>query len=165
MPGRILGHLLFAALFYSLDVVVQYRSNNGYHVCFHNSCPYSLGAPHANVYNTLKRKVPLPHFHRIFTPSLLEYAYQSLDTAIDGQDISYSCTGGCEVGEVVQGVDERQSRCAVQRPAVIKGRSNSNASFVGIWDAKVVLPHDRGVVACVEEERLEAVSPGRLCDA
>ena len=85
-----------------LEVVVQDRRNNRHHVRFHYSCTNGLRAAYANIDYTLERQIPLPHLHHVFTPTLLENAYQPLDTAIDGEYISYSTRGCREVCQVVE---------------------------------------------------------------
>jgi hypothetical protein len=71
----------------NLDIVVQYRGNDGDHVGLDNSCPHSLGASNAYVDDTLKGQAPSPHVHHVFAATLLEDADQPLDAAIDCEDV------------------------------------------------------------------------------
>lgn len=79
---------LVSALFSHLDIVVQYRSNDGDHVGLDHSCPHRLGASNAYVDDTLKGEAPSPHVHHVFAATLLEDADQPLDAAIDREDVS-----------------------------------------------------------------------------
>ncbi len=89
------------ALVDNLDVVVEDGRNDGDHVSFDNACPDILGTSNSDVEDALKRQIPFPHVHHIFATALLEDAYQPLDAAIDGQDVSDAGRRGGEVGEVV----------------------------------------------------------------
>lgn len=101
---------LLAAPVHDLDVIVEYRSNNWHHVRFHYSRADILRSSDPNIYNALKSQVPFPHVHHILTPPCLEKTYQSFDAAIDGQNVSYSGRGGCEVCEVIERINERKGR-------------------------------------------------------
>lgn len=98
--------LLFSQLFCDFDVIVENRRNDRDHVSLDNSGPHTLGSSDTYVDDTLEGQVPLPHIHHIFTPALFQDADQPLYSSIDRQDISDTCRGGCEVGEVIEGVDE-----------------------------------------------------------
>jgi hypothetical protein len=103
-----LGLCLFRLLstsIHHLYVIVEYRSDNWDHIGLHHSCADILRASDPNIDHTLECQIPFPHIHHILTPSCLQQAYQSLDAAIDGQDISYPGGGGREVCEVVKGID------------------------------------------------------------
>jgi hypothetical protein len=84
--SRLFG--LVSTFLSDLDIVVQYRSNDGNHVSLDYSCPHSLGASNAYVDDTLKGQAPPPHVHHVFAATLLENADQPLDAAIDCEDIS-----------------------------------------------------------------------------
>jgi hypothetical protein len=73
-----------------LKVVVQDGRNYRYHVRLDNSSSYSFRSSHSNVDYALEGQVPFPHLHHVFTPALLEDAYQPLDAAIDGEYVPYS---------------------------------------------------------------------------
>jgi hypothetical protein len=94
-------------LVHHFDVVAENGGDDRHHVGFHNSSSDTLGATHTNVHDTLESEAPFPHFHQIFASALLKDAHESLDAAIDGEDISNPGGGGCEVRKVVERVDER----------------------------------------------------------
>ena len=139
------------------DVIVEYCSDNWNHVCLHHSCPDILRSSDSNIHNALKRQIPLPHVHHILTPPRLEKAYQSFDTSIDGEDVSYPGGGGGQVSEMVERIDERQGRCAIEGPAVIQGRCDADGRLVDIGDAEIDFPHD-GVVPLNRGERRRVCS-------
>ena len=91
-----------------LDVVVEDGSDDGHHVGFDDPCPDVLGASDADVEDALECQVPFPHVHHVLAPALFEDAYQSLDTAIDGQNVSYPGRGSCEVCKMVERIDQRE---------------------------------------------------------
>ena len=124
-----------------LDVVVENGCDDRHHVGFDDTRPDVLRATHADVEDALESKVPLPHIHHVLAPALFEDAYQALDTAIDGENVPYAGGGGCEVGEVVERVDERERRCAVEGTAVVERRGDAHRRLVDVWDAKVDFPH------------------------
>jgi hypothetical protein len=137
------------ALFNYLEVVVEYRRNHRHHVRFDNTSSDGLRPSHTNVHYTLKGQVPLPHLHHVLAPALLEYAYQSLNAAIDGEDVS-NATGGCgEICEIVERVDEREGRGAIERTAVVEGGGDADRRLVCVRDAKVDFAH----VCVVSSER------------
>jgi hypothetical protein len=106
--GRLLGGLRLIArphFVHHFDVIVENRGNDGDHVSFHHTGPYTLRAAHSNVDNTLESQAPFPHFHQVLAPALLEDAYQALDAAINGEDISNAGGRCCEVGKVIKRVD------------------------------------------------------------
>jgi hypothetical protein len=127
------------------DVIVEYCSNDWNHIGLHYSCPHILRSSDSNIDNALKRQIPLPHIHHILTPPCLEEAYQSFDASIDSQDVPYTGGRGRQVSEMVERIDERERRRAIEGSAVIQGCSDANRSLVDIWDAEVDFPHD-GVV-------------------
>lgn len=130
------------ALFNDLDVVVENGGYDGDHVGLDDPGPDGLGAADANVDDTLEGKIPLPHAHHIFTPPLLEDADETLDASIDGEDVADSGGGGGEVGEMVEGVYERQGRCAVEGAAVVESGGDAHGRLVDVRDAEVDFPHD-----------------------
>lgn len=97
---------LLSAPIYDLYVVIENCSDNRDHVSLHHPRPDRLRASDADIDNTLECEIPFPHIHHVFASACLEEADQSLDTAIDGKDISDACGGCREVCEVVQGIDE-----------------------------------------------------------
>jgi hypothetical protein len=124
-----------------LDVVVENGGNDRHHIGFDHTRPDILRAAYTNVEDALEGKVPLPHVHHVLAPALLEDAYQALDTAINGENVSYACRGCGEVGKVVERVDEREGRCAVEGTAVVEGGGDAHRSLVGVGDAKVYFAH------------------------
>jgi hypothetical protein len=108
------------------DVIVEYCSDDWNHVCLHHSCPHIFRSSDSNINNALKSQIPLPHVHHIFTSPSLEKADQSFDTSIDCEDVSYPGGGGCEVSEMVERIDERQGRCAIESSAVVQGCSDAD---------------------------------------
>lgn len=138
---RLLG--LFTALFNDLDVVVEDSGNDGDHVGFDDACPDGLGAPDADVDDALEGQVPFPHVHHIFAATLLEDADEALDAAIDGEDVPDAGGGGCEVGQMVEGVDEREGGGAVECTAVVEGGGDAHRRLVDVGDAEVDFPHGR----------------------
>jgi hypothetical protein len=140
---RLLGLLgLLPTSIDDLDVIVQYRRNNGDHVCFDHPCPNILRPSYPNVDNALKCQIPFPHIHHIFASPGLEEAYQSLDAAVDCEDVSNSCRGCGEICEVVEGIDEWERRGAIEGSAVIQGGGDAHRRLVDIWDAEVDFSHD-----------------------
>lgn len=143
LQGLDLGLLgLFSASVDDLDVVVEYGGNDGNHVCLDHSSPDVLRAADANVDHALKGQIPLPHIHHVLASAGLEQADQALDAAIDREDISDACRRGGEVGQMVQGVDQGQGRCAIQGSAVVEGRGDAHRGLVDIGDAEVDFSHD-----------------------
>lgn len=131
-----------AVLVHDLDVVVQYSCNDRHHVCLDDSGADILGASHTDIDHTLESQVPFPYSHHIFAAALLEDAHKSFDASIDSQDIA-NASGGCrQVGEMVEGVDERQGRCAVESPAVVESRGDAHRRLIDVGDAEVNFPHD-----------------------
>lgn len=137
-----------------LQVVVEDGGNDGHHVGLDDPCPDALRAAHTDVDNTLEGEAPFPHLHQILTPALLEDADESFDAAIDGEDIADSSGRGGEIRQMVQGVDQRQGRSAVEGPAVVKGGGDIDGRFVHIGDAEVDLSHD-GFFSLVWENRMK----------
>ena len=85
----LLGFLsLFAAFVDDLDVVIEYGSDDGDHVGLDHASADILGTPNTDIDNTLESQVPFPHAHHIFAATLLEDAYQTLDSSIDGENIT-----------------------------------------------------------------------------
>jgi hypothetical protein len=97
---------LFSASINHFDVVIEYCSNDGNHICFYHPRPDILRASDPNIDNALESQIPFPHIHHIFASPRLEKAYQSLNTSIDCQDVPYPCGGGRQICKVVQGIDE-----------------------------------------------------------
>jgi len=89
----------------------------------------------------------------VLAPALLENAYQSLDPAIDGEDIPYPTGRGRQVCKVVEGVYKREGGSAVQRPAVIEGGGDADRGLVCIGDAEVYLAHVCAALAQAPERR------------
>jgi hypothetical protein len=88
-----------------LDVVVEDGCNHWHQVGLDDPGADCLRAADTDINHALEGEVPLPHIHHILAPALLQNTHQSLDAAIDGQDVAYPRGGGGEVGEMVQGVD------------------------------------------------------------
>lgn len=124
-----------------LQEVVEDGSNDWHHIGLDDSRPHTLGTPYANVDDTLESEIPFPHLHHIIAPALLEHAHESFDAAIDGEDITNASRRGGEIGEMIQRIDERQSRSAIEGPAVVEGGGDAHGGFVHIGDAEVDLPH------------------------
>jgi hypothetical protein len=129
------------ALVDDFDVVVENGSNDGNHVGLDYPRPDILRASYTNVKDALKGKVPLPHVHHVLAPPFFEYAYQPLDTAIDGEDVSYPRRRCGEICEVVERIDEREGRGAVEGTAVVEGGGDADRCLVGIRDAEVDFTH------------------------
>ena len=109
-----------------LDVVVENGCDDGHHIGFDHTCPDVLRTTYTNVEDALESKVPFPHVHHVLAPALFEDAYQAFDTAIDSENVPYACRGCGEVGEVVERVDEREGRCAVEGAAVVEGGGDAH---------------------------------------
>lgn len=110
---------LLAAFINSFCIVVEDGSDDRNHVSLNNSGADVFRASDADIDNTLKSKVPLPHSHHIFTTTLLENANETLDASVDGEDVTDASRGCGEIGEMVEGVDEGEGRGAVESTAVI----------------------------------------------
>jgi hypothetical protein len=117
---------LFATFFNYFDVIIENRGNDRHHISLDNSRPDTFSATDSNVYDALESQVPLPHIHHVFAAALLQNAHQSLDTAIDREDVSDAGRGCGEVCEMVERVDQRQRRCAIERPTVVKGSGDAH---------------------------------------
>ena len=130
------------ALVDDLDVVVEDGSDDGHHVGLDDAGPDILRPSHADVEDALEGQVPLPHVHHVLAPAFLEYAYQTLNAAIDGENVPYAGRGCGEIGEVVERVDEGEGRGAVEGAAVVEGGGDADRRLVGIRDAEVDLAHD-----------------------
>lgn len=133
---------LFSQLFRDFDIIVENCSDDRNHVGLNNPSANALCAPNSYVNDTLESQVPFPHVHHIFASSLFQNAYQALDPSIDGQDISNTSRGCSEVGEVVQRVDERQCRGAIESSSVIQGSGDGHRCLVDIGYAEIDFPHD-----------------------
>lgn len=133
---------LFAALIDSLDVVVEDCSNDGDHVGLDDTGTDIFRASDADVDHALKSEIPLPHAHHIFAATLFKDADKTLDATIDSEDIADTCRRRSEVGEMVERVDEGESRSAVEGTAVVQGGGDAHGRLVNIGDAKVDFPHD-----------------------
>jgi len=125
----------------NLDVVVEDGGDDGDHVGLDDTGPDVLGAPYTNVKDALEGEVPLPHVHHVLAPALLEDAYQTLDAAIDGEDVPDAGRRRGQIGEMVERVDEREGRGAVEGTAVVEGGGDADRGLVGIGDAKVDFTH------------------------
>lgn len=132
---------LFATLFDDFDVIIEDGGNDGYHVCLDDSSADILGTTNTDVDDALEGQVPLPHAHHILAATLLEDADKAFDAAIDGEDVADPSRGGGEVGEVVERVDEREGRRAVESATVVEGGGDADRRLVDVGDAKVDLPH------------------------
>jgi hypothetical protein len=75
-------------------------------------------------------------------PACLENADQPFDAAIDRQDITYTSRRGREIGEVVERIDERQGRSAIESSTVIQGGRDAHGCLVDVWDTEIDFPHD-----------------------
>ena len=129
------------ALVDDLEVVVEDGSNDRDHIGFDDPRPDVLGTSHTDVKDALESQVPFPHVHHVLAPAFFEDAYQTLDAAIDGENIPYPRRRGCEVCEVVERVDERQGGCAVEGAAVVEGGGDADRGLVGVGDAEVDFTH------------------------
>jgi hypothetical protein len=137
-------HLSFSscfALIDNFDIVIEDGSDDRHHVGFDDPCPDVLGTSHTDVKDALEGEVPLPHVHHVLAPPFFEDAYQPLDAAIDGENVPYPRRGRCEVCQVVERVDERERRGAVEGAAVVEGGGDANRCLVGVRDAKVDFTH------------------------
>lgn len=132
---------LLPALFNHLDVVVEDGGNDGHHVGLDDACADGLGAPDADIDDALEGQVPFPHVHHVFAATLLEDADEALDAAIDCENVPDAGGGCCEVGEVVEGVDEGEGRRAVQCTAVVEGGGDAHRRLVDVGDTEVDFPH------------------------
>jgi hypothetical protein len=142
MDLLLLGLLcLFTALVDGLDVIVEDGSDDGDHIGLDNAGADVFRSSDADIDDTLEGKVPLPHSHHILTATLLQDADQTLDAAIDSEDIADASRRCGEIGEMVEGVDEGESGRAIQGPSIIKRRGNTNRRLVDVWNAKVDFPH------------------------
>lgn len=110
---------LLATFINSFCIVVEDGSDDGNHVSLNNSGADVFRASDADIDNTLKSKVPLPHSHHVLTTTLLEDANETLDASINGEDITDASRGCSEIGEMIEGVDEGEGRGAVESTAVI----------------------------------------------
>ena len=129
-------------LLHNFDIVVENGCNDRHHVCLDDSGTDILGASHTDIDHALESQVPLPYSHHIFTATLLEDAHESFDASIDRQDVA-NASGGCgQVGEMVEGVDERQRRCTVESPTIVESRGDAHRRLIDVGDAEVDLPHD-----------------------
>ena len=124
-----------------LDIVVKDGSDDGNHVSLNNAGPDVLRTPYTNVKDALERQVPLPHVHHVLAPALLEDAYQALNAAIDGQNVPDAGRRCGQIGEMIERVDEREGRCAVERTAVVEGGGDADRGLVGVGDAEVDFAH------------------------
>lgn len=79
---------LFATLLNHFDVVVEDCGNDGHHVSLDDSRPDTFSAADSNVHDALESQVPFPHVHHVFAAALLQNADQSLDAAIDCENVS-----------------------------------------------------------------------------
>lgn len=110
---------LFPALINSLGIVVENSGDDRHHVSLDNTSANVFRASNANIDNALEGKVPLPHSHHVLATALFENADEALDAAIYGEDIA-DASGRCgEIGEMVERVDEGESRGAVESTAII----------------------------------------------
>lgn len=48
---------------------------------------------------------------------------------------------------MVERVDQRQGRCAVERTAVVEGRGDAHRRLVDVGDAEIDFPHSVGLCA------------------
>lgn len=79
---------LFAAFIDNFDVIVEDGCDDRNHISFDDSSPHVFGPANSYVHHTLESKIPFPHVHHILTSSLFQNADQSLDAAIDRQNIA-----------------------------------------------------------------------------
>lgn len=138
---------LFAALVDDFDVIVEDGCDDRDHIGLDHARADVLRASDADVDNALEGQVPLPHAHHVLAPALFEDAYQALDAAVDGEDVTDAGRGGGQVGEMVEGVDEREGRGAVERSSVVEGGGDADRRLVDVGDAEVDFPHDGGIVS------------------
>jgi hypothetical protein len=163
LQGLGLGLLgLLPAPVHDLDVVVEDGRDDGNQVSLDDSGADVLRSSDADIDDTLEGQVPFPHVHHILTPPLLQNAHQPLDAAIDRQDIPYAGGGGCEVSEVVQGVDEREGGGAVEGSAVIQGGGDADRGLVDIGDAEIDFSHDENRAARLRRVRRSPSSGKRF---
>lgn len=103
----------FTALVDDLDVIVQDGGDDGDHVCLDDAGADIFRASDADIDNALESEIPLPHAHHVLAATLLEDADKTLDAAIDCENIADASRRRGKVGEMVEGVDEREGGCAV----------------------------------------------------
>lgn len=132
---------LLTTFVHDLDVIVKDGSNDRNHVGLNHAGPNTFGASNSYVHDALEGQVPFPHVHHVFAPALLEDADESLDSSIDGQNVSDAGGRGCEVGEMIKRVNQGQGRRAVEGPAVIQGGGDAHRRLVDVGDAEVDFPH------------------------
>ena len=144
-----------------LDVVVQKGGDYRDHVGLDDSGADLFRASHTTVDDTLKGQTPLPHFHDILAPALLEDANESFDAAINGENVAYSSRRGSEVGQMVERVNQREDGGAVERSAIVEGGGDVDGSLVHVRDTEIDLPHYggervRGRIGCTEVQSMTA---------
>lgn len=123
------------------DVIVEYGCNDRNHISLDNPSPYILRAANPNIEHTLKGEIPFPHLHHLLASSLLENAYQPFHAAVDGENIPDSSRGGCQVGQMIQGVNQGQRRGTIEGAAVVQSGSNAHRRLVDIGDAEIDFSH------------------------
>lgn len=79
---------LFTTLLNHFDVVIENCGDDGHHVGLNDSRPDTFGATDPDIDDTLESQIPLPHIHHVFAAALLQDAHQSLDAAINREDVS-----------------------------------------------------------------------------
>lgn len=161
---RVTPHLglgLLSALVDDFDVIVEYRGNDRDHVSLDDPGAHILRTSHPDVEDALEREIPLPHFHHVLAPAILQYAHQPFDAAIDGENVPDS-SGGCgEVRQMVQRVDERQGGCAIEGATVVQGGRDAHRRLVGARYAEIHFSH-----RALEDARVRVVarSAGGVAD-
>ena len=134
----------YPQLFNDSNVVIQQRSNNGHHIGLYHSSSYVFGAANTNVYDALKCKAPFPRLHHVSPSASLQDADQLLDPSIDGENFADAGGRDCKVGEVIQGVDKREGRRAVQGAPIVEGGCDIDGRLVDIRNAKINFSHGCG---------------------
>lgn len=136
---RLLG--LLATFIDDLDVVVEDGGNDRDHVGLDHPRPDAFGASDAYVDDALEGQVPLPHVHHVLAPALLEDADKPLDASIDSEDVANAGRGCCQISKMIERVDQRQCRGAIEGTSVIQGSGDAHGRLVDVGDAEVDFPH------------------------
>lgn len=135
---------LLAASVDDLDIVIENGSDDRDEVGLDHAGADVLRASHADVDYALEGQVPLPHVHHVLAPPLLENTHEALNAAIDGQDVADPRGGGGQVSEVVEAVDERERRGAVEGAAVVERSGDADRRLIDVGNAEVNFSHGDG---------------------
>jgi hypothetical protein len=110
---------LLAAFVDSFGIIIEDGSDDRDHVSLDDTSADVFRASNTNIDDTLESKVPLPHSHHVLTTALFQNADKTLDTSIDGEDVTDASRRCGEIGEMVERVDEGEGRGAIERTAII----------------------------------------------